>query len=577
MLLVEEGRSQYAIIRAEDCGLDFAADELARYLAIVSGASLPVAGETTGPAIKLQLETSATETHGWRLVAENLVLFGSDPLNVLFAVYTWLETHCGCRWLSEFEGGEVVPRLETLALPGEGRSFSPAFSHRAFTNYPTIDGRTVAMIDWMAKHRFNRFMIFANMSGSLEAYDRLLRPELVARGMPVEMGHHSFRFFLPPEQFFAEHPEYYALVGGERVTSGQVCTTNPAVAEIMGARVCDLLTTHPEIDTVGLWPNDGYGWCECEACLAQEPQEPSWPYVEHPRRTDTYLQFVNRVAEIVGREHPERFLSALAYVNYVQPPREVIPLPSVKVCFAPFQRCFKHSLAEAAEQEHCTRPNAEYARLLQQWRGLVPGQLYLFEYLMLIDMLSIPYRLTSLLPKDFQHYADLEVDGFVLEYKPEEWGAYGAHANLIGWLSWDPRRNVEQPLSVLYADWYGPAATEMAAYFACLERDFIRLGPCVHHYDLEYTRRATPLLMRPALEHLGRAVALAACGERWQQENVQQAQVGAQWLLQVGRWRERLAQGKDGQGEALLSWARAHAKSGALDLEYIDRRVRAEP
>ncbi|MEI6500734.1 MAG: DUF4838 domain-containing protein, partial [Armatimonadota bacterium] len=507
----------------------------------------------------------------WRVAGEDLVLFGSDPLNVLFAVYSMLENHCGCRWLSEFEGGEIIPRLETVELPAEPRCFSPAFSHRAFTNYPAIDARTVAMIDWMAKHRFNRFMIFANMSGSLEAYDKLLRRELVARGMRIEMGHHSFRFFLPPEEFFAEHPEYYALVSGERVSSGQVCTANPAVAEIMAARVCAFLAAHPEIDTVGLWPNDGYRWCECEACLAQEPQEPSWPYAEHPRRTDTYLRFVNRLAAIVAREHPDRSLSALAYVNYVQPPREVVPLPNVKVCFAPFQRCFKHPLTGAEDDDRCTRPNAEYARLLKQWRALVPGQLYLFEYLMLIDMLSIPYPVTNLLPLDFEHYADLGVSGYVLEFKPEEWGAFGVNANLIGWLSWDARRNTEKPLSVLYADLYGPAAAEMSAYFECLKRDFVRPGPCVHHYDLDYTRRATPLLMRPALEHLGRAVALAAFAEWSQRENVKQAQIGAQWLLRVGQWRGQLA-----AGEALIDWARAHGKSGALDVEYVERRVRAE-
>lgn len=576
MRLVVDGQSEFGI-RVENPGLEFAADEVARYLAIITGACLPVGGESGGPQIKLLIEKQPKETHGWRIGDGGISLFGSDPLNVLFSVYAFLETHCGCHWLSEFEGGEIVPRLETLELPEEERSFSPVFGHRAFTNYPAIDRRTVAMVDWMAKNRFNRFMIFANMAGSFEAYERLLKPELVARGMKIEMGHHSFRYFLPPDEFFTDHPEYYALIAGERTTGGQVCTSNLAVAQIMAERVCQFLAEYPEIDTVGLWPNDGYGWCECDACLAEEPQEPSWPYESHSRRTDTYLKFVNRIAEVVAAAHPDRRLSALAYVNYVQPPREVTPLPNVKVCFAPFQRCFKHPLAPG---EDCSRPNAEYASLLEQWRRLVPGELYLFEYLMLIDMLSLPYPLTPILQADLSYYSRLGVDGYVLEFKPEEWGPYGSNAHLIGRLSWDTERDVPEDLSRHFQYLYGEAAGEMAAYFALLEQDLVRRGPCVHHYDLEYTRRATPQLMRPAMEHLGRAVAISANGEPEHRENLKRAQIGAQWLMKMAQWREAVAEAPVDvalrAGEDMIGWAKAKADSGALDVNYIERRVEGE-
>lgn len=615
--LAADGQSEVTIV-CEAAVPPFAADELQTYLAIITGASLPVSSQAPEPRIVLRVTPVAREEHSWRITDTEIILAGSDAGALVHAVYHFLETHCGCRWLSVFEGEEIVPRRETLAVPCEERTFTPGFTHRAFTNYPAIDRRTVSMVDWMAKHGFNRFMIFANMDGSFEAYKKILKPELVARGMKIEMGHHSFRYFLPPEEFFAAHPEYYALLGGERSSGGQVCTSNPEVAEVMARRVCEFLSAHPEIDTVGLWPNDGYGWCECAQCLQEEPQEPSWPYESQPRRTDTYLKFVNRVAEVVAREHADRRLSALAYVNYVQPPRDVTPLPNVKVCFAPFQRCFKHSLSERAGRPHhaeeghrgagdgCRRNNAEYARLVEQWRALAPGELYLFEYLMLIDMFSLPYRITGVLPVDLQNYASVGIDGYVLEFKPEEWGAYGVNANLIGALSWDPHRDATEYLDHHGRDLYGAAADEMAAYFAALERDFIASGPCVHHYGLEYTRRATPQLMRPALEHLGRAIAIAARGDRNQREHVQQAQVGAQWLMKVGEWREKAAQARSSagpvthdvtpadltagrperraelveaarrSGEELLAWAQSKRESGALDIVYIERRIRDE-
>lgn len=582
-ILADQGQSPLTIaVSAADRGrLGFAADELQRYLAVITGAWLPV-GETDGPALRLAVEPAAREQHGWRVSPEGLTLHGDCPLSVLHAVYAFLEAHAGCRWLSEFEGGEVVPRCERLAVPCEERSFTPAMAHRAFTNFPDIDRRTVAMVDWMAKRRFNRFMVFANMGDSFARYEDILRREVVARGLQVELGHHSFRFFLPPEELFAAHPEYYAELGGQRRPDGQLCTSHPAVAEIMAERVCRFFGDHPEIGTIGLWPNDGYGWCECAQCQALEPQEASWPYAEHPRRTDTYLRFVNDVASVVAREHPDRRLSALAYVNYVQPPRAVVPAPNVEVCFAPFQRCFKHPLAAP---EDCARRNRGYADLLAQWRALTPGKLYLFEYLMLIDMCSLPYPLTGLLPTDFRDYAALGVDGFVLEFKPEEWGLYGVNANLMGALAWEPQLDAGEFLGAHYADLYGPAAAEMTAYFAELQRLLVDLGPCVGHYSLEYTRRATTQLLRPAAEHLGRAMVAVAGAEPRYRDRVHEAQVGFQLLLRVAHWRRLVAEAEAGpkqreaalrDGAALGEWTRAKERRDVLDARRIGNIIERE-
>lgn len=581
-----QAKVRIAVTPDQQDALLFAADELARYLAIITGAWFEH-GDGAGPGIRLAIEHAEHEEHGWRVSPEGVVLHGSDALGVLHAVYAFLETHCGCKWLSEFEGGEVVPRRECLAVPCEKRISRPAMTHRAFTNFPDIDRRTASMVDWMAKRRFNRFMIFANMGDSFARYEQILQRELAGRHMPVELGHHSFKFFLPPDEFFATHPEYYSEVAGQRVTDGQVCTSHPAVAEIMAERICGFFAAHPEISTIGLWPNDGYGWCECPQCQAVEPQEPAWPYEHVARRTDTYLQFVNRVAELVAPEHPDRDLSALAYVNYVQPPRFTTLAPNVRLCFAPFQRCFRHPLAAPAE---CTRRNAAYTEMLRQWRAMVPGTLYLFEYLMLIDMCSIPYPITSLLPRDFRDYASLGVDGYVLEFKPEEWGLYGVNANLIGRLSWDPGADAEAFLAEHYHDLYGPAAAEMTGYFVQMQRLLADLGPCVGHYDLDYTLRATDQLLRPAAEHLGRAIALSAGADSRYRETVRAAQVGFHVLRKVHAWRRLIAEAKQARpekrsgritealqaGEELVAWTEAKTRRDLLDRDRIALVVRTE-
>jgi len=107
----------------------------------------------------------------------------------------------------------------------------------------------------------------------------------------------------------------------------------------------------------------------------------------------------------------------------------------------------------------------------------------------------------------------------------------------------------------------------------------------MHHYDLGYTRRATPQLLRPALDHLGRAVALAATSERRHRDAVQRAQVSAQLLLHLGRWQESRRRGRKGEivvedagaaADELLAFARRHADSGALHAPGIVARVARE-
>lgn len=561
--------------------LSFAAEELARNLAIITGAQFPLA-KAGARSFLLQCR-EGSDAYGWEIGPQQIILFGQNPLSVLHAVYHFLEFYAGCRWLHEWEGGAIIPRRETFSVPRERRTFVPAFCQRAFTCLSPMDSRVISMCDWLVKQRFNRFMIFANSPGAFEFYKECLQSETQARGLPVELGHHSFRFFLPPEEFFAAHPEYFAFVNGERSPRGQLCTSHPEVIRIVAERIGALVNAHPEIDTVGLWPNDGFGWCECSQCLANEPPEPSSLWPAHPRRTDTYIRFVNAVAELVAQEHPHLTLSALAYLNYVEPPRRETLRPNVKLYFAPFQRCFRHPLKES---EFCRRPQAQYALWLEQWRQQTKSPLYVFEYMMLIDMLSVPYPLLTLLAHEWRYYRDIGVEGFVLEYRPEEWGPYGQHAQLIAQLSWTPDVNIAFALHDYYAALYGPAAEDMLAFWEILHEHFQQLGGCVFHYDLGYTRRATPLVLRPALEHLGQAIArVAGRGERRHQEAVKRVQISVELLLRLGYWQNLCHQtkkGKNKKAEAqqaaweLADFVRRHAASGALYAPGVLSRIERE-
>lgn len=574
--------------------VSFAARELGRYLAILTGGRFPVCeGGEGADGIVLRLRTAphrpgngtrqtagwgrspappnGTAGYAWRVHEGGVEIVGERPGALLHAVYALLES-LGCRWLHHRDGGEIVPRIPRIELPlGEHRA-QPAMAHRELTNLYEIDREYPLHIDWMAKNRLNRFMAFLNVEGSLEAYASLIEPELAVRDMGATLGHHSFRFLLPPDHHFSEHPEWYALIGGERSPDGQLCTSNPEVTERVAQRVCDLFDAHPSVEMFGLWPNDGFGWCECEDCARIEEQRPSRFRPEHSRRTETYLRFVNAVAARVAEQHPDRRLSALAYVNYADAPERVRPAENVAVCFAPFQRCFKHPLRPDVR---CGRMNAAYAREFERWREVTAGDLYLFSYLMQIHTLSLPYPIHGMLRENWRWLIDAGCDGFTMEFAPVEWGAFGANAYLIARLAWDPEMDVEAWLAGHEAAVYGPAAERMADYRRELARALVEQGPCTGHYDLTWTRRADERMLRPALDAFGQARALAATGERRHWQAAQQAWVGLELLLGTGRWqrllREGLQERADEARRSLLDFAREQAQSGAVDVRRYER------
>lgn len=574
-----EPAASIVIARDSPPAVHFAAAELSRYLAIITGGHFPVTErpEPGAPALRLGVclpnapRLPANGSYGWAVRADEVSISGAAPGAVLHAVYAFLE-NLGCVWLHHREGGEIVPRLPQVVLPAGEHTARPAFAHREFTNLYPLDREYTLMIDWLAKNRLNRFMVFANLAGGVETYRQLLEPEMAARGMSATVGHHSFRYFLPPEEFFDHHPDYYALVGGERTPHGQLCTSNPAVVATVAERICELLAAHPTVEMVGLWPNDGFGWCECERCARLEPDRPSaWPG-GHPCRSDTNLRFVNAVAALVAQQFPDRRLSALAYLNYADPPLHVVPADNVAVCFAPMSRCLKHPLAPDVT---CERANAAYARLVQRWREITSNALYLFCYLMQIHRLSLPYPITHMLPAELAWQAQVGVDGYVAEFVPQEWGTFGVNAHLMARLSWEPDLDLEDWLQRHCQHLYGPAAADMCAYLEALEQAIRVDGPCTGHYDYRFTLRATEELMRPVLEPLGRARALAATGEKRHWQATQQAALAAQLLLRVGQWqrlvRAGAAERADQVRQELLAWVLAHADRGALDLRYLER------
>ncbi|MFO0982996.1 MAG: DUF4838 domain-containing protein [Planctomycetota bacterium] len=125
---------------------------------------------------------------------------------------------------------------------------------------------------------------------------------------------HTFYEIVPPDRYFATHPEYFALVDGERRGEhAQLCLTNPAVVQLAIAAVRSWIASDPDAAIFSVSQNDCLNPCACDGCRAIDDREGS--------HAGSLLAFVNQVAAAIAAEHPDRAIDTLAYQYTRKPPR----------------------------------------------------------------------------------------------------------------------------------------------------------------------------------------------------------------------------------------------------------------
>ncbi|MBM3495262.1 MAG: DUF4838 domain-containing protein, partial [Armatimonadetes bacterium] len=288
LVLARDGKSAYRIA-LPDKPLPvarFAASEFQRLLQAVSGARLPVVAESKlkgapgvhiGPtrrarAIFRAAMPSSEDGIGIRTAGRDLALIGGNDRGQVYAVYVFFERYLAVRYLAH--DCTVIPKRRDVSLPEINHIYAPPFMYRE-TLYQDSRPKAVA-----APQRLNgpTTECDASVGGKIAFHPYV----------------HSFCKLVPPEKYFAAHPEYFSLVGGKRIgesVHGQLCLTNPDVLRIAKAQVLDWIREHPDVPIIDVSQNDGNGACECEACRAIEAEE------ESPH--GPIMRFVNAIADEV--------------------------------------------------------------------------------------------------------------------------------------------------------------------------------------------------------------------------------------------------------------------------------------
>ena len=484
ILLVRDGQPLATIIVPAEAGYGErqAARELQTYVKKCSGAELPIQAVdeaidgisiVLGDACRGLKHPAVGDGFTIETVGKTINIAGGNQRGTLYGVYAFLEDELGIRWYTPDKIGEVVPRSKTIRVAPINRQEQPDFEYRWIGSGS----------DWSARNRNNVGL-----------------PEI---GVNVFRSAHTFQTFLDPKKYFAEHPEWFALVGGERrifdstTHLNQICTSNPEAVEEVIKNMRAFLDKNPETDMVTLFPNDGMGFCECDACKALD--EPGWATVEETNvggravglrgygtLSRRMMIFNNAVAKALYETHPKVMVKVGAYSCYTSPPKDrsltYFKNVIVQICHS---WCHNHAICDT----NC-EINADFRRSIEGWSRIAPGGVMLYEYYYKVAQCELPYPIIHAMRKDLPYFKSIGVKGVYTQYSAN-WGTLTLPYYVSSRLLWNCEQDVDQLVEEFYEKFYGPAAEPMKRYYERLERAAIASGlhfsPPYYHFPEVFT------------------------------------------------------------------------------------------
>ncbi len=444
MTIAENGQAKALIVVSPESSepVQHAAQELASFLNQITGAEFKIAEQAkrrqvcifVGPEAakqvyrRLSMEGLGQEGILIRTMRDDLVLTGGEPRGTLYAVYTFLEDHLGCRWWSSSES--TIPKKPTVEIDRLNVRHVPILEYREPFWYDAHDG------DWAVRNKSNGNSVRVDAKGgSKHRYEGFV---------------HTFYSLIPPAKYFETHPEWFSQIDGKRITErGQLCLTNEAMRQELVKNLRVRLRANPAATIASVSQNDWRGNCQCDKCAAAEKEEGS--------PAGLMLRFVNAVAEDIEEDFPHVAISTLAYQYTRKPPKHVKPRDNVIVRLCSIEASFSVPLAHER--------NKPFRDDIVGWSKIC-DRLYVWDYVTNFRHHIMPHPNLRVLGPNVKFFTDHSVKGLF------EQGAYttnGAEmAELRAWvlakLLWNPNRDGGELIDQFIEGYYGPAAPHIKAY-----------------------------------------------------------------------------------------------------------------
>ncbi len=450
--LFENGRTNYRIVIGRDASESesWAAQELRAWLMETSGADFPVYDDSqplAGNEIILGINrhteqilkdetphpAADDESFNIRSIGPHLLIYGGKTRGTMYGVMDFLETYIGCRWYTPQVS--KVPKKERYSYIKIEKSDSPGLPVRNDFYFEAFDPL------WAARNRMNGAMQARKQPGGVEAYWSV----------------HTFYRLVPPEEFFEEHPEYFSLINGKRTKdNAQLCLSNPDVLRILVERLKQVMRENPDYLIYCVSQNDCAGACQCEECQAIAAREGS--------ESGPVVNFVNKVAEAVEKEFPDKYIGTLAYQYTRKPPKAIRPRKNVVIRLCSIECCFAHPFYDCPL-------NQSFLKDLRDWASIAP-HLYIWDYVVNFRHYLLPHPNFNVLQPNLKAFRENKAIGVMEQAAYQNRGTEFAElrAYVISKLLWNPDCDLEAVIDDFMYGYFGRSGQYIRQYFDLLHR-----------------------------------------------------------------------------------------------------------
>jgi hypothetical protein len=468
--LVSNGKSEYKIFVSKSATIPekSAALELQKYLGKISGCTLPITNEVSpeGRFVYIgfkdvpQSVLNALDTAGFgneefiiRSDGKNLLIAGGNSRGTVYGVSAYLTDHLGCRWYTR----EVIkiPSQPTIKLTKIEDRQKPALEYREPYYHEAYD------TEWALHNKTNSRGIPDSLGGAYIIYPFV----------------HTFNALVAPEKYFKTHPEYFSEVNGKRGID-QLCLTNPEVVKIATATVFEWIKKYPKANVFSVDQNDFGGNCTCLNCKKLDDAEGT--------PAGSLLNFVNQIADTVGKAYPKIKLQTLAYSYTEVPPKNIRPADNVTIRLCHYDYCSAHPLGKCDDHK-------PYIERLEQWKKIAK-RVTIWDYYTQFASYLMPFPNFETMKNDVKFYVDHGVIGLFAQGNNVQANGHGEFTELRAWvfsqLMWNPNQDAQKLIDEYVQNVYGNASGYVSEYIKLMhdqvKPDSVRFSIWTNPEDVDF-------------------------------------------------------------------------------------------
>ena len=416
-LTLAQNRKANANIVTQD--FSRAASILQQYLKKITGANFTVQAVTDvqNDIILRKVERENPDGFAYYIYDKDIVIEAPNEQAAVYAVYDFLEQVCGCRYYTSTE--EYVPFDANLTVQFSKVESDPVMAYRE------VYYRDYFNPEFAEKHKMTA-------SG--------------AKNAVWGFWCHSFNTLMPAEEYFDEHPEYFALYEGKRVgKNAEPCLSNPEVFDIMVNNLRKYMEEKPECRFWSVSQNDNNAYCRCEKCRAIDEAEGT--------PMGSVLNFVNKVAE----QFPDKIISTLAYWYTRKPPKTIRPAKNVHIMLCNIEA------NRGAPIETDERSLGSKEELLA-WEQICDN-ISLWDYCIQFRNLVSPFPNLRVIPQNIRFFVEHNVKMLFSQSNREYEGEFSAlRGYLLAKCMWEPNVDAKAVIREFCEGYYGAAAAPIMTY-----------------------------------------------------------------------------------------------------------------